>query len=271
MIAPVEIPKPFARWNRKWSAPNGRAIRWPAWLEDRLEDTPMAIRRKGPFAWQPHNNGTRAFEYPWAHHAVTSQGRGLNVVEIGGGLSGLQFVLASEGHHVTNVDPGQVEQSWTYDCSLHTRLCQAFRAPVTLIDDTIEASNIPDASVDVLLCVSALEHFPDPDIAEFNKHAARILKPSGLVVLSVDLFLDVVPFCSSTSNRSGRNVNVHDMLRDASLQLVSGNPAELMGFPEFDHQAVLAKLSRYLRGIHPALAQCFTAKRAARPHASADA
>jgi 2-polyprenyl-3-methyl-5-hydroxy-6-metoxy-1,4-benzoquinol methylase len=261
MIAPVDIPKAFARWNRKWGAPNGRAIRWPAWLEDRLEDTPMAVRRKGPFAWQV-NNGTRAFEYPWAHHAVTKQGGGLNVVEIGGGLSGLQFVLASEGHRVTNVDPGQVEQSWTYDCSLHTRLSEVFRAPVTLVEDTIEAADIPDAFADVLLCISALEHFPDADLAEFNRHVARILKPSGLAVMTVDLFLDVVPFCSSTSNAYGRNVNVHDMLRDASLELVSGNPAELMGFPEFDDQAILANLSRYLRTIHPVLAQCFTAKRA---------
>ena len=220
----------------------------------------MGVRRKGPFAWQI-NNGTRAFEYPWAHHAVTGHGCGLNVVEIGGGLSGLQFVLASEGHRVTNVDPGQAEQSWQYDRRLHTRLCEAFRAPVTLVEATIGTANIPDASVDVLLCISALEHFPDADLAEFNRHAARILKPSGLAVLTVDLFLDVVPFCASASNRYGRNVNVHDMLRDASLQLASGNRVELMGFPEFDGDAILTNLNGYFRGIYgPALAQCLTAK-----------
>lgn len=256
MIAPIDISESYRAWNKHWGAPDGRVIRWPRWLED----TPLAVRRKGPFAWQT-NNGTRAYEYPWAHHAVTKQGCALNVVEIGGGLSGLQFVLAREGHHVTNVDPGQAEQSWTYDRRLHSRLCDAFRAPVTLVETTIGEARLPVGSADVLLCISALEHFPEADIAEFTRHAARVLKPDGLAVLTVDLFLDVAPFSSSTSNRFGRNINVYDLLRDSALELASGNPRELMGFPEFDQQAILGNVSRYLRGVHPALAQCFTAKR----------
>ena len=259
MIAPSTLPEPFKRWNTHWSAPNGRDIQWPEWLKN----STLGIRRRGPFAWQP-NNGTREFEYPWAYRAISERGRNLNIVEIGGGVSGLQFVLARDGHRVTNIDPGQadVESDWQYDQQRHGRLCKAFGAPVNLIPATLGTANIPDASTDVLLCVSALEHFPDDAVAEFCRHAARILKPEGVGVLSVDLFLDVRPFCPQTSNRFGKNIDLYRLLCEASLELVSGNRHELHGFPEFDPAAVKANLSAYLQGVHPALAQCFIVKRA---------
>lgn len=259
MIAPSSIPESFKRWNSHWSAPNGRAIQWPEWLKN----TSMGMRRRGPFAWQV-NNGTREFEYPWAYRTINERGKRLNIVEIGGGLSGLQFVLAREGHRMTNVDPGQNELGfgWTYDRQRHGRLCKVFDAPVNLIQATIGSAKIPDASTDVLLCISALEHFPDDAIAEFCRHAARILKPEGVGVLSVDLFLDVKPFCSQTSNRFGTNIDLHHLMREASLELVRGDRHELHGFPEFDPAAVRANLSTYLQGVHPALAQCFVLKRA---------
>jgi len=261
MIAPVDIPESFDQWNRRWSAPDGRVVRWPGWLQH----TQLELRRKGPFAWQP-NNKTRSFEFPWAYSEVIKQGRNLNVVEIGGGLSGLQFVLASEGHHVTNVDPGvnpgKADLGWAIDRARHERLCQAFRAPVRLLETTIREAGIPDSSVDVLICVSALEHFTDSAVAEFEQHVARVLKPDGLAVLTVDLFLDISPFASRLSNEFGRNLDVCRLLRNTSLELVSGRPHELLGFPEFDPQAVIASLSHYLRGEHPVVSQCLTAKRA---------
>jgi 2-polyprenyl-3-methyl-5-hydroxy-6-metoxy-1,4-benzoquinol methylase len=256
MIAPREIPPSFAAWNKKWGAPHGRSTERPGGLTT----TRMGLRRRGPFAWQA-NNGTRSFEYPWAYWMVNEQGSGLKVVEIGGGLSGLQFVLAREGHHVTNIDPGQSEHNWIYERPFHAKLCHAFDAPVNLVATTINGANIPDHSVDVLLSISALEHFSDAAIAEFARHAARMLKPRALAVLTVDLFLDAAPFSPTESNQFGRNINIHKLMQDAGLELVSGNYEELMGFPEFDNQTILTRANRYLRGFYePALAQCFTAR-----------
>src|SRR5947208_2112443 len=101
MLAPSTLPVQFAEWNRREGSPFGRASR-----RDRILGRLVGgVRRRGAFAWQG-NSTTRHFEFPWAYEQVTSQGRELDILEIGGGLSGLQFVLAREGHHVRNLDPG---------------------------------------------------------------------------------------------------------------------------------------------------------------------
>ena len=60
-------------------------------------------RACGPFAFQ-WNTVTRTYEYPWAYSQVADLGPS-RILEIGGALPGLQFVLAKDGHDVHNVDP----------------------------------------------------------------------------------------------------------------------------------------------------------------------
>ena len=101
MIATKVLPSQFWDWNNKWGAPFGRRQRgFGSRLRRTLlgrRDLPiwMEARWRGPFGWQP-NNSIRVFEYPWAYHVIHHRGRGLRVLEVGGGLSGLQFVLAAE-------------------------------------------------------------------------------------------------------------------------------------------------------------------------------
>src|SRR5687768_15941498 len=127
MLAPRALPQDFAEWNRTWRAPDGRTLAVP-W---RFRRSKFTIRYRGPFAWQP-NSSTRAFEYPWAFHQISNHGRNLNIVEIGGGLSGLQFVLARDGHRVTNVDPGLAAKGkgWRLDPGFHRHLGDSFGANV---------------------------------------------------------------------------------------------------------------------------------------------
>lgn len=58
----------------------------------------------------------------------------------------------------------------------------------TLIDPVvnhgIEQSTLPDASVDIVTCLSVLEHVPRP--TPFLRACARHLRPGGLMVLTVD-------------------------------------------------------------------------------------
>ena len=77
-------------------------------------------RSCGPFAWQS-NNSIRKFEYPWAYHTIRRQGSHLRVLEVGGGLSGLQFVLAAEGDEVINLDPDSLERWLELRWDLHRR------------------------------------------------------------------------------------------------------------------------------------------------------
>src|SRR3954451_17219804 len=103
MIARRELPPSYREFNGRWHAPWGAPVGRRARLLGTKSRTGM--RHRGPFAWQP-NNTTREFEFPWAYEQITSLGAGLTVLEIGGGMSGLQFVLARDGHRVINVDPG---------------------------------------------------------------------------------------------------------------------------------------------------------------------
>ena len=257
MLARAQFPPAYDHWNSQWHAPYGHRSR----LTRLLGDSALGVRARGPFAWQP-NNSTRAFEYPWAYERIRARGRGLHVAEVGGSLAGLQFVLAAEGDHVTNVDPGLKAKGkgWELSASAHARLCRVFRAPVELMDATIDTAPIPAHSLDVLISVSALEHFAPDDLAAFARTATRLLKPGGVVILTIDLFLDLVPFSRKTANEFGLNIDVRQLLRDAKLELVEGNPRELYGFPEFDAQRVLEELPTYLIGSgYPALSQCIVA------------
>jgi SAM-dependent methyltransferase len=164
---------------------------------------------------------------------------------------------------VTNVDPGLNARGigWEVSAERHRALSRAFGAAVTLVPTTLASAGIRDHSVDVLLSVSTIEHFAPPDLAEFCDHAARVLRPDGVAILSIDLFLDLAPFCAATQHQYGTNVDVRQLLADAGLVLREGEPAELYGFPEFSTDRVLQQLSGYLVGqSYPALAQCLVAE-----------
>ncbi|HZS59686.1 MAG TPA: class I SAM-dependent methyltransferase [Gemmatimonadaceae bacterium] len=259
MIAPRQMPKDFHLWNERHRAPYGRRNRFSNLL---------GVRYRGPFAFQA-NNGTRVYEYPWAYSAINAHraargGRPMTIVELGGSLAGFQWVLAREGHRVINVDPGLNARGvgWDVSADRHRELSRAFGAPVELRPTTLATADLPNDSADVLLAISTLEHFADADLAEFAAHAARIIKPDGIVVLTIDLFLDLAPFSDIERHQYGTNVDVYRLLRDAKLELAHGNPKELHGYPEFTAERVMAGLAEYLVGQpYPALAQCLIARR----------
>jgi hypothetical protein len=270
MLAPRRLPPHFERWNRQQKLDfalslYGIALRRTGVVRI-LALRPRVARLCGPFLWQP-NSATRLFEYPWAHQTIASLGRTLRVVEVGGGLSGMQWVLASDGHQVINVDPGLAAagKGWSLNPNLHHRLSSAFGGAVDLRPATIGAAGIPDHSVDVLLSISTLEHMTREDVTEFCRHARRVIRDDGLAIISIDLFLDLAPFTNKASNRYGRNVDVRGLLDDAGLELAAGTPSELFGFPAFATEAIQAHAGDYLRGRYPAFAQCLVARPAPRP------
>lgn len=259
MLARRQIPERYHAFNGAWGAPLGR----PAGRRGRLfgKSSRLAIRERGPFAWQP-NNTTRAFEFPWAYDKITGLGSGLTILEVGGGMSGLQFVLARSGHHVINVDPGLQARGrgWDLNADFHRHLQEIFAAPVDLRPATIATAGVPDASVDVLLSVSTIEHFSPDDLTELIDHTMRVLRPGGYAVLTIDLFLDLVPFTRRERNEWGTNTNVRDLLERSGLELVEGEPAELCGFDAFDPEAIQSRLTELLTGSAAVLVQCVVAR-----------
>lgn len=225
-------------------------MRTPVRVARRLAPSLVAAnpRVAGLFAYQG-NNDTRAVEYPWAFYA-TPLSPGLRVLEIGGGLSGFQFVLDREGLDVTNVDPGEAASGlgWPCDQAHVDRLNRAFRTSVVLRNTTLDAAGIPDASVDRVFSISAIEHIPAEEHPLLGSEIRRVLKPGGYVVLTIDLFFDLAPFTDVEHNEWGRNIDVRQLVDHIGLEVVTGDPSELCGYPAFDPRRVLALLPNLYYG-----------------------
>ncbi|NIP94211.1 MAG: class I SAM-dependent methyltransferase, partial [Akkermansiaceae bacterium] len=87
-------------------------------------------------------------------------------LEVGGGLSGFQFVLASEQINVTNVDPGLESKGRGFECSPASmeKLNAAFGTSVTLVSGALPHDSVPPESFDRVFCISAIEHFAEEEI-----------------------------------------------------------------------------------------------------------
>jgi SAM-dependent methyltransferase len=182
----------------------------------------------------------------------------MTAVEIGGGLAGFQFVLARTGLHVINVDPGKEAAGigWRCDHASMDRLNRAFRTRVVLENSTLEEAALATASTDVVFSISAIEHIPERGLPSLMAEVARILKPGGSVVLTIDLFLDLAPFSDRVENEWGWNIDLRALVESSGLALTFGDESELNGYPSFDSRGVLAKLADlYYGGEYPACAQ----------------
>jgi SAM-dependent methyltransferase len=263
LLAPKQIPPEYKAWNQQWHAPHGRPIRRMGRLT-RMSQQELRQRHPrwtGPFGFQP-NSSTRRFEYPWAFHCV-DLASGTQAVEIGGGLSGFQFVLSKSGVAVTNVDPGEAAtgRGWPVDAQSIARLNRAFGTYVHLENRTLQEAQLGDESADVVYSISTIEHIPQGEIPSLMRDVRRVLRPGGRFVLTVDLFLNVEPFGARSQNEFGTNISACELAEQSGLELEVGNRAELLGFPEFDPRRILARLDEFLIGEYPALAQCLVLRK----------
>ena len=267
MIARRELPAGHVAWNRKWGAPFGN--RWPR----RLRRIPMigewagrtlpewAPSALGPFGFQP-NSVVRTAEYPWAFEA----GRlspGLHVLDIGGGCGGFQFVAAKGGCHVVNVDPGMEAngRGWPVDAATIAKLNRAFGTDVVLHNCFLAQAPVAPASFDRVFSLSVIEHIPRDEVAGIMESVYGLLKPGGLCVITLDLFLNLRPFCSRETNEFGTYIPARTLVEAAPFELVAGDRRELSGFPEFSTDDILSRLDEFFVGDYPALAQLMVLKK----------
>jgi SAM-dependent methyltransferase len=248
------MPDRYAVWNRRWSAPFGGRRRK---LTPRfLRPTRLGIRMSGPFAFQP-NNDTRVFEYPWAFEAL-AVAPGLRVLEIGGSLSGFQFVLDRAGCQVVNVDPGTQAhgRGWPVTQDAIRRINRGLGTRVDLRNCFLEQAGLDEAAFDRVVSISVLEHIPETELPSLLAEIRRVLKPGGLFVLTLDLFLDLAPFTDATANVYGGNISVRWLVEQSGLEMVHGDRTELYGYPEFDPARILARKDQYrVGGGYPVMVQ----------------
>jgi SAM-dependent methyltransferase len=260
VIATRKLPQHYREWNERVGAPFGRNVRLPRPILRRISSR-LRARLTGPFAFQP-NNTTRVFEYPWAYFAADIR-PGQSILEIGGSLSGFQFALAQQGASVVNVDPGLAAEGRGWLCDMHnmSRLNRYFGTDVQLRNTTVDHANLEADHYDRAFAISVLEHLPRHEAIAAVEAVYRSLKPGGLFVLTIDLFLNLEPFTTRVENEFGRNVDVGALVGGAPFTVYAGEPSELNGFPAFDPDRVQSHLEDYLLGTYPALAQCLVLRR----------
>jgi len=264
MLAPAFLPEAYRKWNLIHGAPFGRPLptnRLRSFLY-RLFSNKTVEQLQGPFSIQ-QNNTTREFEYPWAFYSAEIRA-GMTALDLGGGLGGFQFVLDRAGCNVINIDPGMEAQGrgWPCDVTTMRKLNQLFRTNVDLRNTTIEKAGIDDNSIDRVFSISVIEHLTAQDLANAMHHAYRCLQPGGLFILTIDLFLNLYPFSSRSTNEFGHNQNVRALVNTEDWVLVHGNREQLYGFDEFNPDLVLRNLETYLIGkLYPALVQCLVLKK----------
>jgi SAM-dependent methyltransferase len=264
MLAPNQLPDQYVEWNQRYGSPFG--FRTPNSFKNRLLRKSHLIDLVygwDPFAYQP-NSTTRAFEYPWTFH-VHSPPKG-RLLEIGGGVSGFQFVLSRIGCCVVNVDPSQEElrSAWRYGPKDFAELNKRFGTNVELRSTTIDNAGLEDNSFDGAYSISVLEHLPSSAVSTIMTHVCRCLKPGARFALTVDLFLNLAPFTRRKQNEYGTNINIKWLLDQAPFVFEQGKTEELFGFDEFNAEAILSKLETYLVGIdYPVLTQCMVLRKAA--------
>lgn len=254
MLARRELPRQYVQWNRTWGAPYGHQG------AKIVLHKPLGRRRvrqsRGPFAFQS-NSITRTYEYPWVYHQLVGLPPS-RILEIGGALAGLQFVLARDGHEVHNVDPFTDYGSGDYNfdpIAEHASLNRTFETNVTLHRSTLPETEF-DNYFSAVVCVSTLEHLPSDSIEATLSAVKRLIAPGGLVVLTIDLFLNLAPFCNRTTNIWGTNASVAWIENLLGYPLVAGDRAELYGYPEFSTERILSRLEEFaINPDYPQMAQ----------------
>lgn len=263
MLARAALTPSVQEWNARWDAPWGTAAAAGVGFKERLGAAEPA--GYGPFAFQ-NNNTTREFEWGWAWNATPLQ-PGMNVVEVGGGLSGFQYALAQAGMRVTKVDTGEEDGAGRPENPLtpanHARLNAVFGTDVALRQQPLADIALEADSVDRVFCISTLEHFSTTALEALLPEVRRVLRPGGSLVLTVDLMLDLEPFTDVQGNEWGRNIDLHWVVERSGLKLGQGNPGELCGFPAFSPRHVEAILEELVIGRgHPTLVQALVLEKA---------
>ncbi|MFH1552853.1 MAG: class I SAM-dependent methyltransferase [Candidatus Omnitrophota bacterium] len=220
-----------------------------------------AMRLVGPFGFQT-NSDSRVFEYPWCFFTAELI-QGMKVLDFGSGGAGFQFALAASGADVTSVDPlvNIVPGSgWLSSENEIRRLIDVFGGKINFIREHIDRAGLPEAYFDRIFSVSSVEHIPYAQVAGVMKEICRLLKPGGIFVATVDLFLDCYPFSEKTSNVHGSNISIKKLIDDSGLCLRSGRTDQLYGFPDFYPEEIVGRLGDFLTVVcsgSTILTQCF--------------
>lgn len=155
---------------------------------DRFVAANQPILEKYQHRWvrDPLHQWSRRWEYPFVYSELMAHAEKApvtRVVDAGSGFTFLPFLLKES---IGKVDVVCVDQDAQLDAFYSQAACESGRPAFQ--QGSLAALDMAPSSVDVVYCVSVLEHTSNYDVilSEFW----RVLKPGGRLVFTFDLSLD---------------------------------------------------------------------------------
>ena len=121
---------------------------------------------------------SRKFEYPWAAQFVDKNDVVLDAgcgIKFDGKPHFFKFYLAENSKKVIGVDldPNVTKVQHNYD-------------NLELKQGSLDNLEFEDNTFDKIFCISVIEHFKEVDILKVLNEFARVLKPNGKVIVTLD-------------------------------------------------------------------------------------
>jgi len=147
--------------------------------------------RSPEYLWprDPLHTWSRLWEYPYVYHHLKNIRAGLpvaapRILDCGSGVTFFPFSAARLGFHVTCAD---VDPICERDLARAARVIPHNQGMVDF--SLITGNSLPfgNREIDVVVCISVLEHIPNFEVT--ISEMARVLKPGGALILTIDLDL----------------------------------------------------------------------------------
>src|SRR3954470_3601113 len=137
----------------------------------------------------PFKLWSRRWEYPFAAQKTIEYGKAhltpIKVIDAGSGVTFFPYYVCD------NLPDAQViciDSNPSYPPMFEEINKATPNARVSFTNGMLQKLDMPDASIDVICCISVLEH--TDNYGEIVREFARVLKRGGLLVLTFDLSLD---------------------------------------------------------------------------------
>ena len=187
---PLKVPGPLAR---LYPQAQGSPVGLSRKVLRRLKR--MAVGNQTPqlpyyYNGHPFFSGTRSWEYPWVMDILSSRKPPQTIMDIGCGASEFLFQYVDLGYNVIGVD--RVKSPEYPDSEMTPEFVRKWGHLVRFIDGDAASISIENESVDIVVCLSVMEHAvsrQDPTyhyklLDEFK----RVLRPGGILIVTCDTF-----------------------------------------------------------------------------------
>jgi SAM-dependent methyltransferase len=137
----------------------------------------------------PFGLWSRRWEYPYAAQKTIEYGKAhpgpLKIIDAGSGVTFFPYFVCD---HLPAAQVTCIDSNPSYPPMFEAINRSTPNSRVSFSSGALQRLDLPDASLDVICCISVLEH--TDNYGEIVREFARVLKRGGMLVLTFDLSLD---------------------------------------------------------------------------------